>query len=77
MAAGEWEAAAEAELSSSDLAGEITRSTAKLLPLLMQREEMDSRRAQSRDQVKIDWEKTFPEGFNSKVLAALWMPETA
>jgi len=38
---------------------------------------MDSRRAQSRDQVKIDWEKTFPEGFNSKVLAALWMPETA
>jgi len=27
--------------------------------------------------VKIDWEKTFPEGFNSKVLAALWMPETA
>ena len=38
---------------------------------------MDSRRAQSSDQVKIDWEKTFPEGFNSKVLAALWMPETA
>jgi len=77
VAAGEWEAAAEAELSSSDLAGEIKRSTAKLLPLLMQREEMDSRRAQSSDQVKIDWEKTFPEGFNSKVLAALWMPETA
>merc|ERR1719149_372710 len=24
-----------------------------------------------------DWEETFPEGFNSKVLAALWMPETA
>ena len=77
MAAGEWEAAAEAELTSSDLAGEIKRGTAKLLPLLMQREEMDSRRAQSSDQVNIDWQKTFPEGFNSKVLAALWMPETA
>jgi len=54
VAAGEWEAAAEAELSSSDLAGEIQRGVAKLLPLLMHREEMNTRRAQSSDQAKID-----------------------
>ena len=29
------------------------------------------------DQVKIDWEKTFPEGFSAQVLAALWRPEAA
>jgi len=77
VAAVEWEAAAEAEVQAADLAGEIKRGTAKLYPLILHREDMQARATQSSDQVKVDWEKTFPEGFNGKVLAALWMPETA
>ena len=77
VAAVEWEAAADAEVQAADLAGDVKRAMAKLYPLLQHREDMQARREQSGNQVKIDWEKTFPKGFNAKVLAALWMPEYA